>query len=265
MSASVAPELFHWEPNAFHLKPLVALAEKGVAFTSSYFDPTCFEQFGAGFPANVESRLQLEREGPLLLHAGELISSSFFMLEYIAEAFPGPELLPRTPYDRYRANAWGQTNALGLAGPVIGLGCLVHLSPVLRAQPQATLRARLAAIEPLERRAAWEVLLEDRDAAAGDALRAQLRGPLGRIEAALARSPWLAGSDYSIADIDTYALLAPLPVLAPGLVNAGVTPRILDFLERVQARPAVRAALARSRTGRPQEAFAPGPEASRWG
>lgn len=265
MSAGVAPELYHWEPNAFHLKPLIALAEKGVAFVSNYFDPTRLEQFGAGFPSNVESRLQLEREGPLLLHAGELISSSFFMLEYIAEALPGPTLMPRTAYDRYRARACGQTNALGLAGPVIALGCLAHLAPALRAQPRAALRARFAGIEPLERRAAWEALLEDRDSAATDALRAQLQTPLARIEAVLERSPWLAGSDYSIADIDTYALLAPLPALTPGLANAGATPRILDFLARVQARPAVRTALNRSRTGRPHEAFVPGPESSRWG
>ncbi len=224
-----------------------------------------FEQFGGGFPSNVESRLQLEREGPLLLHAGELISSSFFMLEYIAEAFPGPALLPPTAYDRYRARAWGQTNALGLAGPVMALGCLAHLAPALRVQPRPALRARLGTIEPLERRAAWEALLEDRDAAAADALRAQLQAPLQRIEAALARSPWLAGSDYSIADIDTYALLAPLPGLAPALVTADATPRILDFLARMQARPAVRTALQRSRSGRPHEAFVPGPESSRWG
>ena len=33
-------ELYHWEPNTFFLKPLIALAEKGVEYRSCYFDPT---------------------------------------------------------------------------------------------------------------------------------------------------------------------------------------------------------------------------------
>ena len=44
-------ELYHWEPNTFYLKPLIALKEKQAAFTSRYFDPTRFEQFAPAFPA----------------------------------------------------------------------------------------------------------------------------------------------------------------------------------------------------------------------
>ena len=68
--------LYHWEPNGVFLKPLMALAEKGAAYTSHWFDPTAFEQYGTGFPANTESALQLEREGPLLVVAGEVLSST---------------------------------------------------------------------------------------------------------------------------------------------------------------------------------------------
>ena len=87
-------ELYHWEPNGFYLKPLIALEEKGATFTSRWFDPTSFEQTVDGFPSSVESRLTLEREGPLLVADGEVISSTFFMLEYIAESVPGPALMP---------------------------------------------------------------------------------------------------------------------------------------------------------------------------
>jgi len=135
-------ELYHWEPNSFFLKPMIALAEKGVEFRSCYFDPTNFEQFNPDFPGNAESGLQLEREGPVLVHDGAIISSSFFMLEYIAEAFPGPRLLPADAYQRYRMHAWGQQTALSLASPVTSsvapapavitgeLGMLLTLPPV---------------------------------------------------------------------------------------------------------------------------------------
>jgi hypothetical protein len=56
-----------------------------------------------------------------------------------------------------------------------------------------------------------------------------------------------------------------LPDLAPELVNARATPRIMDFLARVEARPAVKAALATSRSGKPGQHFVPGVEPSRWG
>ena len=48
-------------------------------------------------------------------------------------------------------------------------------------------------------------------------------------------------------------------------VNERATPRIVEYLQRVGARAAVKAALGYSRTGKPQEAFVPGTEPSRWG
>ncbi|MGH8260342.1 MAG: glutathione S-transferase family protein, partial [Steroidobacteraceae bacterium] len=81
-------ELYHGEPNLYSLKPLIALEEAQAPFTSHYFDPASLEQHSPGFPQNTESTLHLEREGPVLVDGGTVLSSSFFILEYIAEAFP---------------------------------------------------------------------------------------------------------------------------------------------------------------------------------
>jgi glutathione S-transferase/GST-like protein len=259
-------ELYHGEPNGLFLKPLIALKEKNLAFTSRYFDPLSFEQHAAQFPQNVEARLHLEREGPVLVHDGEVITSSYFMLEYIAEAFPGPDLLPGGAYEHYRSRAWGQFLGLGLGSAVSALGCAKYLSPVLAERNQEELKGHLARIEPVERRAAWLAIIDGSytDAALAGA-RERLKSPVARVEESLAKSPWLTGPEYSIADIDAFSILATLPDLAPDLVNAKQTPRLLDFLRRVRERPAVREALALSRTGKPQEAFVPGAEPSRWG
>jgi GST-like protein len=258
-------ELYHWEPNTFFLKPLIALAEKGEPYTAHYFDPTQLRPSAPGYPLCTETRLHLEREGPVLVDDGTAIASSFFLLEYIAESFAGPALMPGNAFDRYRAHAWGQIIALQVAGPVSALGCARYLAPALHARPADVLGAELEAIDPIERRTAWKSVLAGSEAEIGAAARRLLAAPLRRIEATLANSPWLAGADYSIADIDAYAMLAPLPGLAPDLVNATATPNIAAFLQRMQVRPAVRAALALSRTGRPGQAFVPGPEYSRWG
>ncbi|MEY4376867.1 MAG: hypothetical protein RJB26_1417, partial [Pseudomonadota bacterium] len=224
-------ELYHWEPNGVFLKPLVTLAEKGAAYTSHWFDPTAFEQFGAGFPANTESALQLEREGPLLVVADEVLSSSSFQLEFINEAVPGPDLFPVAAHDRYRVRAWAQYLGLGLGHVVSALGCARFLRPVLAARDGAALRAQLAAIEPLERRNAWLAVL---DGAVDEAAWQQrLVAPLARLEKALTGADWLAGPTYSLADIDAYALVAPLRTLAPARVNAAATAGMVVWMLRI--------------------------------
>ncbi len=258
-------ELYHWEPNIGFLKPLIALHEKQSPFTSRWFDPSAFEQFAPGFPGNTESALQLEREGPILVHDGATISSGYFLLEYLNEALPGMNLCPGDAFQHYRARAWGQV-LVAVGTGVSVLGCARYLAPVLRKLEPAALEARLRTMEPLERRNAWTAVVDGSyDDAKLAAVRERLKGPLARIEETLGRNPWLAGAAYSIADIDAFSLLNSLPALAPELINGHGTPRTVEFLERMRERSAVKAALALSRSGRPQEAFVPGAEASRWG
>jgi len=259
-------DLYHWEPNGVFLKPLMALEEKQAPFASHWFDPTRLEQLDLYFPSNVESKLQLEREGPILVADGTVISSTFFMLEYIAEAIPGASLLPEAPHDRYRARAWGQMLGLTLGPATSALGCALYLAPELARRDTNELRRDVERIEPLERRNAWLAVIDGvYDDNATNAFRERLRVPVGRVESTLARSPWLAGPAYSIADIDAYALIDPLRELAPGVVNAQATPRVVGWLDRIAERPATRAARSRARRPDPRTAFVPGVEPSRWG
>lgn len=259
-------ELYHGEPNGVFLKPLIALYEKKVAFTSRYFDPLSFAHYEEGFPHNAESQLHLEREGPVLVHDGEVISSSYFMLEYIAEAFPGVNLLPGDAWAHYRSRALGQVLALGVNAAVSALGCAKYLAPALKNRDQGELRAQIARIEPVERRTAWLAVIDGTCTAdALAAARERLRAPVARVEESLSQSQWITGEDYSIADIDAFAILAPTPTLAPEVVSEERTPRLMEFLQRMRLRPAVQSALSLTRTGRPQDAFVPGPEFSRWG
>jgi len=259
-------ELYHAEPNIYYLKPLIALKEKNASFQAHYFDPTKFEQFGPNFPRNMESDLQLEREGPILVDGSEVISSSFFMLEYIADAVEGPDLNPGEAYNHYRARAWGQFLGLSL-GPIIGaLGCAKYLAPALKARDQGDLKAVIGKIEPVERRNAWMAVIDGSFTKESEkAAIERSKFPVKRVEDWLSSNPWMTGPSYSISDIDTFALLAPLADLAPEVVNATATPKLVAFLEQMRGREAVQAALAMSKTGKPQEFYVPGAEPSRWG
>jgi glutathione S-transferase len=262
-------ELYTSEPNTFFLKPLIALHEKQAAFELHWFDAASLEQFSLGYPpvrsGDVEAHLHLEREGPLLLHDGQLISNSYFMLEYLAETLPGIPLLPETPYDLYRARATAQFLGAHLGALLPVLGCAKYLAPRLAAN-RPGLEARIAAIEPAERRIGWSALLDGTYTPQILATaRERLRLPVSRVEATLASGPWLAGPDYSIADIDAFAMLRVVEDLAPEMVNGDTTPRILEYVARIASRPAVKAALATSRSGHPEQHFVPGVEPSRWG
>ena len=259
-------ELFHSEPNTFYLKPLSALHEKNASFQSRWFDSDKLEQFALGFSGDVEAHLHLEREGPLLLHDGTLISSSFFMLEYIAEALPGETLLPESAYDLYRVHASGQFMGAQLGSLVPILGCLKYLAPRLAGMDRAILETKLKDIGPQERRLNFTALLDGTYTPQIQATaRERLKFPVARVEAQLAQGPWLAGPRYSIADIDAFAMLRVIPDLAPDVVNASATPRVMEYLARIDGRPAVKAALGMSRSGRPEQHFVPGVEPSRWG
>jgi len=259
-------ELYHWEPNGLFLKPLIALHEKETAFTSHYFDAGKLEQLADDFPTNAEAFLNLEREGPLLVAFGTLISSTFFMLEYINDALPGIDLKPGTAYQRYRMQAWGQKTALMVAPAVCALGSATYLAKTLTASEAAAVRSSIEGIEPMERRELWLAVIDDRyGTTALQSMRDRLRAPVASMEQTLCTSRWLAGDQYSVADIDAYAMLKPLPSLAPDVVNEKATPAITDFLATMHDRPAVRKAMAMARTDHPERCFVPGCEASRWG
>jgi GSH-dependent disulfide-bond oxidoreductase len=259
-------DLYTSEPNTFFLKPLIALAEKRAVFTTHYFDAAGLEQFDGNFPADLESGLQLEREGPLLVHDSTLISSSFFMLEYISEALPGPSLIPADAYDAYRARAWGQFLGANLGSIVPVLGGAKYLRPHLATLDAAWVDGRIASIEPLERRAGWLALRNGTYTPAYvQAAIDRLAGPVARVEKALQDSQWLAGAAFSVADIDAYPMLCVLPDLAPAVVNSSGTPRIWEYLARIASRDSVGSALRGARTPHPERQFVPGLESARWG
>ena len=262
-------ELYHYEPNAFSLKPLIALNEKGVEYTSRYQDWTALEQLGAGGPElNLEARHNPESEGPLLVHDGNVISESFFMLEYIEDAFPeGTKLKTGTPHGDWQVQVWGRFVGERAAPAVHTLGGRRYLAPVLKDKRINSAEAVLDRMPTHERRAAWAEAIED---SYPDEIIEDSRRKAGllveRIETALKDgADWLVENTYTLADIDAFALANSLPKLIPEAANKDKAPRFMAWLERMRARPAVQKALATSRTGKPDEAFAPGPEHARWG
>lgn len=251
-------ELYHWEPNASAFKTLICLHEKGLAFESRYLDLLQFEQYRPEF-----LRLNPNGQVPVLLHDGKALTESQFINEYLDEVFPRPALRPRTAELLWRMRVWGKFTGEVLAPAVSTLGCHAFLAPLLRGRD---ISAALADIPLPERRQGWLLASED---SYGEALlddsRRKVKLAVGRFEERLGKHPWLVGDDYSLADIEVFAWSNALDALTPDVVNPAATPGMTSWLGRIRARAAVRAALGHSRRGSPAQAFAPGPEHSRWG
>lgn len=256
-------ELYHWAPNGPWLKPLIVIAEKQIDCTLRPIDVLAFEQYGDKVPPrSLETRLNQEGEGPLLVQDGKQLTESFFLCEFLDSAFDGPALRPTNPVAFNRMLAWARfSNEIFMPGANT-LGCRQFLAPQLAGKTMPV--DVLGKIELSFVREAWQrAYANDFPPAMIDDSRRKITLALDRIEKALIDGPYLLGKDYSLADVDAFSISRSLPVLAPDLVKG----RSLwaDWMARIEARPAVQASLQIDGWYQPENVFAPGPEHSRWG
>ena len=256
-------ELYYWVPNGPWLKPLIVLEEKGIEAALHRIDVLAFEQYGQKMPPpTLETRLNPEGEGPLLVHDGRQLTESFFISEYLDGAFGGLPLRPGDPLAFNRMLAWARFSNEVFMPAANTLGCREFLAPLLAGQELPAGVADKIGLSFV--REGW---LRAYSGDYPDALVAESHRKIGlaldRIEAALAQGPWLLGESYSLADIDAFATCRSLPLLVPDLVEAH--PRCQDWMARMEERPAVLASLGLGGVERPEAMFAPGPEHARWG
>jgi glutathione S-transferase/GST-like protein len=256
----MALALYHWEPTANSGELLIALNEKGVAFTSHYVDVLAFEQHSPQFLA-----LNPRGEVPVLIHDDEVLTETTLILEYIDAAFPQVPLVPEAPTERYHMRVWTKLANDSFAPALTLLGWHLRMARQLRGRDRVAIIAGFERLPP-DRQAVWRTALAD--AYTEDQLtraRQFLEVAARRLEEALATSEWLAGAAYSLADIALFPLAYALQSLLPEVAALASRPRVAQWLRRMQERPAVRSALAMGRSACPEEMFAPGPELARWG
>ncbi len=255
-------ELYHWEPNGASARVTICLAEKGLEYSSRYVDVLAFEQYRPQF-------LELNEGGqvPVLVRDGAPYTEASAICEYLEEAFPERPLMPSDPAGRWRVRVWQKFADDGLAASVSQLAWEAYgRRAFLELHPDpAALQATIARIPVQERRDAWKVAAagigEEELARAGARVEAAIR----KVDAELASSHWLAGPAYSLADIAVFSYFEYLAALRPKVLSEQTAPRAVAWLRKIEARPAVRAALSRGRAADPYAVAAPGPEQVRWG
>ncbi|MDB5663381.1 MAG: glutathione S-transferase family protein [Sphingomonas bacterium] len=238
------PTLYHWEPNANSGKPMLTLMEKGVDFDSHYLDLLNFDQHRPEY-------LAINPQGtiPAMTHGDLVLTESTAIMEYVDEAFPGPRLMPDDPVDRWRARWWMKFMDQWLAPSFSMLGWSVFIGPAVRSRDPQELEAAINRIPMEERRVAWRKAIYNRFSPE-ELAESQRRVALGidTLEKALGERPWLAGDNYSLADINGFNLAYALPLSQPDLSSDEKTPHIMEWLRKIYERPATRKTWEMGRT-----------------
>jgi len=237
----MAVELYHFWSSVCSVRARLALEEKGVKWTSRYIDLFRFDQMKPEY-------LAINPDGvvPPLVHDGEPVRESMVIIDYVDDAFPGPALKPKEPLQVARMREF--MRFCEDVFPAIVLPTLVkYLVPKLKNRWGEEELRRQAERRPLEfyrdfhrRGVRGEV-----DAQEIAACNARLEKLLDRMEAMLAKGPWLVGRDISLADIGVAPYL--FRMLALGLDPMWAPnrrPHVGEWYARVSARPAFKTAVS---------------------
>lgn len=234
--------LHHAGPVGHSASVLIALAEKGLGYGGQYVDLGEFEQLDPALLA-----LNPAGQVPVLEVDGRVLTESFFLLLWLDETYPDPPLGGADPRARYAVHKWGKYLE-------------THVAPNLAIWRWAQTGERAPAIAALarlapERRGLWQRAAAGFEAEEVERAGAALEKAAARMAADLAQGDWLAGSDYTLADIALYPHVVQFAVL-----DIAVPEAIGEWLDQVAARPAVREI-----AGEMPLLATMGPEPGRWG
>ncbi len=162
-------------------------------------------------------------KSPVLTEDGLVLAESGAIVEYLVNRHGGGRLVPaRGTPERLRYTYWLHY-AEGSAMPPLLLGLIFAK---MREAPAPFF------VRPIVRGIADKVM--------GSFVRPQIKTHLDFMEGELGKSTWFAGEDFSAADIQ---MSFPVEAAAAHGVLDEKRPRLMDFLRRIQSRPAYQRAL----------------------
>lgn len=234
--------LYHYWSSVCSQKARMYLAEKGIPWESRHVDIFKFENYSDWY-----TKLNPKNVVPTLEHDGRIVIESNVILEYLEDVFPGVPLRPDDAYERATMRLWVY-NSEEMAHWNVNT-CSHNLRHAKRMEARYTKEELLRAADQcsnpmialrLKRRLAIGVSTEEEEEAYQ-----KLEFMLRHMELRLAEAPWLAGTSFSLADVAMAPMINRIEVLArPEMISAARRPRVADWWQRIQARPAFREAFA---------------------
>jgi glutathione S-transferase len=230
-------ELYHHGSSVCAAKVRLTLAEKQLDWTGHYVDILKGDQFD---PAYV--KLNPKAVVPTLIYDREPILESTVICEYLDEVFPGPSLRPASARDRAEMRIW--TKAVDeLLHPMCAeiTFAASHRHTVARLGPAGVAKF-LESTPPISVTAAWherkKVIVTMGFEAPGIAKAYLLYDAfLQKMEERLRATSWLAGPDFSLADIALTPYVTRLDMLSMSEIWTKKRPHLTEWFERIKSRP----------------------------
>ena len=231
---------YHAEPLANSLKSMIPLFEKGLEFESIYVNLHKFEQHEPWFIA-----INPEGQVPVLDQDGAIITHTTVINEYLEDAFPElPPLRPNTPLGNARMRYWNKFVDEHVMNFVSIHGWHRLVGVIARKIESGEFEEIVARIPLHEQREKWKTARSGfSEADLANATR-KIEVAVDKVEAQLAESEWLAGDMFTLADINFYSHCGMMVErMFPDMEIGKRCPRLVEWRDRVTARPAVHEAL----------------------
>ena len=231
---------YHAEPAANSLKSMIPLIEKALPYESIYVDLHKFEQHAEWFVA-----INPEGQVPVLIHDGNTITHTTVINEYLEDVFPDTPLRPRAPLGAARMRYWNKFVDEQVMNYVSMHGWHRMVGIIARKIDSGEFEKLMERIPLPDQRKKWRTARSGFSEADLANATEKIRYACDKVEKQLAQGPWLAGNDYTLADINFYSMCGMMVErMFPELEVGKRFPRLVDWRERVNARPAVIRALA---------------------
>jgi glutathione S-transferase len=234
----MALKYYHAEPLANSLKSMIPLFEKGLSFESIYVDLHKFQQHEAWFVA-----INPEGQVPVLDHDGVIITHTTVINEYLEDAFPDTApLRPADPEGVARMRYWNKFVDEHVTNHVSMHGWHRMIGVIARGIEGGEFEELMARIPLPDQRKKW---VDARSGFSDELLAnatAKIEYAVAKVEAQLANGPWLAGEMFTLADINFYCHCGMM--VERMFPEMTIGPRLIDWRDRMTARPKVAEALA---------------------
>ncbi len=230
-------ELYHAGMSVCAEKVRIMLAERNTSFVSHLMDLRAGDQQKPEY-----LKLNPNAVVPTIIHDGNVVIESNIILEYLAEVLPGAPITTASPLDRTRMRLWTKQLDESIHQLTSVISFAIGFRYQLLAKPREEALSVLRKIpDPFRRERQIDIYEKGVESGHFAPAIRRFDKMLGDMEKDLSQAKWLAGPDYSLADIAFTPYVNRLEQLQLAHMW-DKRPKVATWFDAVRARPSYKTA-----------------------